>query len=340
MKSFIIKHKLSILVISFTILFFITFLYIDLAEVMFYSSLEGNMTSGIIKRSWFFLIPTILLIPFIIVFLIKYLINYKKKKKWIIFPLVLVFELIYTFYVSLYFMAPGFSFFPTTLNDEILNYDNVYEVSVNMDDKTYKSLYYDNNKSECAIFFLGNGMVSSDIFEILGNDKLKTSNKNILVMDYPIFRNNPGGLTENNIYKLVDLHMDLLINELGYDLSHISVYGFSIGTGVACYCAEKYEVKALTLFAPYHKFEVCMNVVTPIFYGPNKLCVRFKFNSIERAKNIKCHTKIIFSEADKVIPFYSTYLLADEFKDKELIPLANASHAMVLRGQLYNYLCR
>ncbi|RIA77729.1 CHLPS protein DUF818 [Anaeroplasma bactoclasticum] len=336
--QFIKKHILSILVLLFTLLFFVLFLYIDLGQVFYILSGSNSLNfMGIFRKTWFLLIPVTVLIPVIIVFTVFYLKNTKGKRKWITFSLTLAFELIYTFVYSMYAVAPGVSFFPRKGS---LSFTNEYikEVKVDVDSNTYTSLYYDKNLPEVTILFCGNSMTSTQAFNYL-EYRLDSSSRNLLVMDYPMFMDNQGRLNEETIYKEVDAYMSYLVDVEGYTYSQIRVAGFSIGTGVACYAAEKYPVANLVLFAPYHKFSAAMNNVTPVFYGPLELCVRFKFNSYDRAPNINCKTTILYSLSDKVIPNSSTKELIPRFKDSEVITYNGYTHSQVFfNPTTYSYL--
>lgn len=334
--EFLKKHKLSILVILFSLLFFFLFLYLDLGQVLYTLSKNKELNfSGIFSKTWFFLIPIGILLPLIIVLTVFYLKNTQGKRKWITFSLTLVFELVYTFVYSLYAVAPGVSFFP---KKDSLNFSNPYlrEVKVEVESNTYTSLYFDKDFSDVTILFCGNSMTSSQTFNYLEYN-LESSERNLLVMDYPMFQNNMGKLNEEEIYKEVDAYMSYLVEVEGYSYSNIRVAGFSIGTGVACYAAEKYDVAELVLFAPYHTFSAAMNNITPVFYGPLEFCVRYKFNSFDRAKNIKCHTRIIYSATDQIIPPSSTEKLIKAFSDIEVIKYENNyNHSQVFFNPFFN----
>jgi hypothetical protein len=165
--QFIKKHILSNLVLLFTLLFFVLFLYIDLGQVFYILSGSNSLNfMGIFRKTWFLLIPVTVLIPVIIVFTGFYLKNTKGKRKWITFSLTLAFELIYTFFYSIYAVAPGVSFFPRKGS---LSFTNEYikEVKVDVDSNTYTSLYYDKNLPEVTILFCGNSMTSIQAFNYL-----------------------------------------------------------------------------------------------------------------------------------------------------------------------------
>lgn len=327
---FIKKHTLLLCVLIFTLSFFFTFLYVDLGQVMYYSTKDGNISAIKIFILSFFTIVDIIFLILSFIFFIKYLRKTKTKKKWLISIIVILFELIYTFYYSMFSIAPGFTFYPKYLDRNILEYSNVRQVSVNVLGNTYTSTYYDNNHSKVTLFFVGNGMASTDIFYRIRENNLIDSERNLLVMDYPMFGDNQGNLTEKTIYKEIDKYMDFLIKDEGYSLADIRVCGYSIGTGLACYTAKKYNVESLVLFAPYHKFQVAMNQVVPAFYGPLETCVRFKFDSYSRAKDIKCPVKVYYSYNDDAIPASSTLKLITQFTNVTVIEVKNATHAQVL----------
>ena len=145
-----------------------------------------------------------------------------------------------------------------------------------------------------------------------------------------MFGYNYGTLNEETIYKEVDQYMSFLIEQEGYSYKEIRICGFSIGTGVATYCASKYkDVESLILFAPYYTFSDAMNHLVNVFHGPLSGCVRFKFPSYSNALNITCPTIIYYSDGDKIIPMESTLKLISCFKDCKAILVPNVSHNKV-----------
>lgn len=332
--KFVIKHRLFISIVLFTLFFFLFFLYMDLREILFllHRNYKNNYIGGLFIHTWFFLIPMLVFFILMLVFTIFYMKKNKGINKWITFSLTLFYELVFTFVYSLYALAPGFCFFPKAYGLSDISIDKVREVEVLVEDTSYTSLYYDNNYSEVTILFVGNAQNAKGVFSDIIMD-LKTSERNLLIMDYPMFGYNYGTLNEETIYKEVDQYMSFLVNTEGYSYNQIRVCGFSIGTGVASYCASKYkDVESLILFAPYYTFSDAMNNITNVFHGPLLGCVRFKFPSNQYAKNILCHTIIYYSDGDKAIPMESTKRLISCFKDSEERFLSNKSHS----GVFYN----
>lgn len=70
--------------------------------------------------------------------------------------------------------------------------------------------------------------------------------------------------------------------------------GFSVGSGPACYLAEKYPVGALVLEAP---FASAFQVVLPFGGLPGD-----RFPNAERVRNIKVPLLVIHGRKDRVIP--------------------------------------
>ena len=329
--KFVIKHRLFISIVLFTLFFFLFFLYMDLREIMFllHRDYKNNYIGGLFIHSWFLLIPMVVFFILMIVFTAFYMKKNKGMNKWITFSLTLFYELVFTFVYSMYALAPGFCFFPKAYASRNISIDKVKEVEVFVEDTSYTSLYYDNDYSEVTLLFVGNAQNAKGVFHNIKDD-LDTSKRNLLIMDYPMFGYNYGTLNEETIYKEVDQYMSFLIEQEGYSYKEIRICGFSIGTGVATYCASKYkDVESLILFAPYYTFSDAMNHLVNVFHGPLLGCVRFKFPSHSNALNITCPTTIYYSDGDKIIPMESTLKLIACFKDCKAILVPNVSHNMV-----------
>lgn len=85
-----------------------------------------------------------------------------------------------------------------------------------------------------------------------------------------------------------------LTGEKGISPAEIVVIGFSVGSGPACYLAEKYPVGALVLEAP---FASAFQVVLPFGGLPGD-----RFPNAERVRNIKVPLLVIHGRKDRVIP--------------------------------------
>ena len=97
-----------------------------------------------------------------------------------------------------------------------------------------------------------------------------------------------------NRYETVSISPENLTGEKGISPAEIVVIGFSVGSGPACYLAEKYPVGALVLEAP---FASAFQVVLPFGGLPGD-----RFPNAERVRNIKVPLLVIHGRKDRVIP--------------------------------------
>ena len=91
----------------------------------------------------------------------------------------------------------------------------------------------------------------------------------------------------------------------------ISLFGRSLGTGVACYVAAQKEVEKLVLITPYDSIESVARDRYPIF--PLSLLIKDKYDSLRRVPRIHAKTIILIAEHDTVVPKKHAYRLAEAF---------------------------
>ena len=96
----------------------------------------------------------------------------------------------------------------------------------------------------------------------------------------------------------------------------ISLFGRSLGTGVACYVAAHRVAKKLVLITPYDSIENVARDRYPIF--PLSLLVKDKYDSLSRVPQIKAETIILIAEHDTVVPKHHAYTLAEAFPKEQI----------------------
>ena len=114
------------------------------------------------------------------------------------------------------------------------------------------------------------------------------------------------------------------VNQLDVDADNIVIIGYSIGTGVATYCASQHKIKGLILIAPYDKALSLYNNAINIFHWPLKLLAKYKFDSLSYSNDIDTEVQIITSFDDELISYKFSQNLSNHFKNhKDIIILDN-----------------
>jgi len=275
-----------------------------------------------------------------------------KRKKIPLISIILFVLLIITIVVILY-IQPSFFFYPW--HDEksytkLLNEENFEEIQIDNKGKLLSGWIKYNTKQEQApllIFFGGNAQNSSNTcLSFLNNDMYKYfENYNFMIIDYPGYGLSEGKPSDKTMFDSALKVYDYASNLEHVDKNNIVVLGYSIGTGVATYIASQRNVNGLILIAPYDEALSLYNDTLNIFHGPVKILARYKFKSIEYAKNVNVSPLIITSYDDEVISYNFSLNLAKNFNnldktiilDKDIKHNDYFSHEDVLRN-IYNYL--
>ncbi|NKQ40980.1 MAG: alpha/beta hydrolase [Sulfurovum sp.] len=98
--------------------------------------------------------------------------------------------------------------------------------------------------------------------------------------------------------------------------SSISIFGRSLGTGIASYIASLKKVDKLVLITPYDSIEQVAKDTYPIF--PISLLLTDKYNSIDRVPKIKAKTIILIAQNDTIVPKKYAYSLAKKFPEHQV----------------------
>lgn len=93
--------------------------------------------------------------------------------------------------------------------------------------------------------------------------------------------------------------MNFVTKVLGFDTHNVLLMGRSLGTGVACYLATKYEVGLLTLISAFtsikqvarHNYSIIVSTL-----------VKDQFNNLERIKAVKSPVLFLHGKDDTMIP--------------------------------------
>ena len=143
-----------------------------------------------------------------------------------------------------------------------------------------------------------------------------------LSYDYPGYGLTPGHPTESSVYAAAETAFRHLVEDRGFAESNIVVCGFSIGSGPACYLAEKHDVGGLLLYAP---FKSAVRVVTRIRLFPID-----PFPNLARIPRTRCPVLVLHGSADTVIsPSHGRAIAAAAGDRGRYIEVPGANHDII-----------
>jgi pimeloyl-ACP methyl ester carboxylesterase len=200
------------------------------------------------------------------------------------------------------------------------------------DDSILNALHFKSEKSKgLIIYFHGNagdlrrwGKVV-EFYVDLGYD--------VLIMDYRGFGKSTGKRTQANLLSDAELFYQYALND--YSEDRITIFGRSLGTGIASYLASKHKPKQLILETPYYDFKSVVQRYSPIF--PVGLALRFNFRSHEYLQSAECPIYIFHGTKDEVVPYRLGQKLAESISNNsvQLITVDGGKHKNLIDFEVF-----
>lgn len=144
----------------------------------------------------------------------------------------------------------------------------------------------------------------------------------VVVMDYRGYGKSTGKRSQSSMLADATQFYDYTLDHYAED--QITVYGRSLGTGLATYVASKNQPRRLMLETPYHDLKSLAQRYYPIF--PVGVALRFNFRSNEYMKSVDCPIYIFHGTEDEVVPYKHGQRLY------ESIPAGNAEFFTIPDG--------
>lgn len=203
--------------------------------------------------------------------------------------------------IALFMFQEKLLFLPITLAQGY-QYTSLYpfeELTLNTeDDAVLNAIHYKaENTKGVILYFHGNAGNLSRWSKVC--EFFVTKNYDVLVMDYRSFGKSKGRLSEQAFYNDAQLFYNYVLQR--YDASKITVYGRSLGTGIATYIASTNTVKQLVLETPYSNITDVAKDRFPLF--PIKWLLKYKFPSDVFMKKVSCPITIFHGTEDKIVPY-------------------------------------
>ncbi|WP_439152195.1 alpha/beta hydrolase [Winogradskyella sp.] len=245
----------------------------------------------------------------------------RKLKKYVIVLLVL-----YTMIGSaLYLFQEKLLFLPTSLEqDFVYEFDHDFEelFLVTEDDVVINALHFKaENPIGVILYFNGNAGDLSQWGKI--TEKFVDLKYDVFVMDYRTYGKSTDEIGEIALYNDAQYCYNYLLNQ--YSENQITLYGRSLGTGLASYLAVNNNPLQLILETPYYSIVDVAKKRFPIF--PVKQVLKYQFPNYEYLPMVNCPITILHGTKDSVVPYSSSVKLSELNLDNlEFVTIDNGEH--------------
>ncbi|TCK65257.1 hypothetical protein DFQ05_2474 [Winogradskyella wandonensis] len=236
---------------------------------------------------------------------------------------------------ALYFFQEKLMFFPTKLDQ---NYE--FQFGHPFEELFFKTEenalinalnFKTENPKGVILYFHGNAGDLSRWGKI--TEYFVEKSYDILVMDYRTYGKSIGELSEAAFYKDAQFCYNYLLNH--YTEDEITLYGRSLGTGIASYLAVENNPKQLILETPYYSIEDVAKSRFPIF--PVKHLLKYKFPTYQFLPKADCPITIIHGTDDAVVPYDSSIKLRKlDIRNLDYITVKGGNHNNLVEFEEYH----
>lgn len=148
-----------------------------------------------------------------------------------------------------------------------------------------------------------------------------------MLIDYPGYGMSKGKPSDDSMFIASKYIFEYATKMSEVNIDNIVIMGYSIGTGVASYCASENDASGLILVAPYDKALSLYNDAIDSFHGSVASLAKYSFDSSTYAENVTEPTLIFTSKKDEVINYKHSLDLAGHFsKLDDVVILENVNH--------------
>ncbi|WP_426429414.1 alpha/beta hydrolase [Winogradskyella sp. HB-48] len=259
----------------------------------------------------------------------------KKLRKRLKKVLVVLLSLYVMIASTLYFLQEKLMFLPTTLEqDYAYQFNTPFEELFfkTEENATINALHFKTeNPKGVILYFHGNAGDLSRWGSI--TEYFVEKDYDVLVMDYRTYGKSSGKLSEEAFYRDAQYCYDYLLKN--YSENEITLYGRSLGTGVASFLAMNNSPQQLILETPYYSIEDVAKHRFPIF--PVRQLLKYRFPTFQYLKKVDCPITIIHGTEDNVVPYSSAKKLSKlKIDNLYFITVENGNHNNLIEFEDYH----
>lgn len=237
--------------------------------------------------------------------------------------------------LMLFFLQEKLIFLPTILpQDYAYSFSHDFdEVNLKADDGALlNALHFKQvNPKGLILYFHGNAGNLSRWGSI--TTYFVDKDYDVLVMDYRTYGKSTGKLSEEALHSDAQLFYDYVLKR--YNEDEITIYGRSLGTGIATKLASKNNPFRLILETPYYSL---LDVAKDRFpFLPLNWLMKYKMLSHEFVLNVTCPIAIFHGTSDSVVPYKSGKLLFETIphSTKKLFTIEEGEHNNLIEFDTY-----
>ena len=157
---------------------------------------------------------------------------------------------------------------------------------------------------------------------------LRDRGLDVVLAEYRGYGASPGtGPTEEGLYDDAEAILDILAAR-GVRADRITLWGTSLGTGVAAEMARRGRGSRLVLVSPYTSIPDLVQNAVPLL--PAGIMVPDHFDTRAKASAIRVSTLVVHGDADEIVPFWMGEALSRAIPTARMVRVRDGHHADVL----------
>lgn len=201
------------------------------------------------------------------------------------------------------------------------------------DGERINALHINRSAKRAILYFHGNAGVL-DSWQMT-YDNFITTGHGLLIIDYRGYGKSSGSPSEKGLYADAEAAYDYLLKQ-GFDKDSITIYGRSLGSGVACHLMAIHNKGRLILETPYTSIMDIAKKNYPYFIP--QLTLRNRFSCIRHIKHIQVPLLLIHGTNDEVIPYHHATTLSQHFQGrKTFVTIDNGAHNNLREYDAYDH---
>lgn len=263
--------------------------------------------------------------------------NSKGKRTWL-FVMIAAVSLYILGGLFLYIFQERLIFHPQPISKVTLKHiqkehPEAQAVSILMKDCTEVKGWLVRSKSSpdrLCIYFGGNG----DEVSSMVDEAERFPDWSFVLINYRGYGESKGSPNEDKLFSDALQIYDYFNTRQEKPSSPIVVMGRSIGSGVAIYLADNRPVDGVILTTPYDSVLSVAQEKLPLY--PISIMLRNRFDSIERAPDIRQSALVMVASQDQVIPPRHARRLAARWGGKlSMVEIPGADHNSIVTSERY-----